>query len=195
MVKELDTREKLIGCATALFRKGGYGPTSVEEICAEAGVSKGAFFHYFDSKEELALAALEQWDLMAARMMAEAPFASEENPVRKVLGCVEFYAALFANPKVAKSCLAGVAAQEASETNAALRKAANACFVHNQERFKGLLDAASKAAGKKMDTASLSAMFMATLQGSLLLARASKEDAVVTESLRHFRAYLEGLLA
>jgi len=194
MVKELDTREKLIGAGTALFRKGGYGPTSVEEICAEAGVSKGAFFHYFASKEELALAALEQWDLMAAKMMAEAPFAAMEDPVKKVLGCVEFFAALFANPKVTKSCLAGVAAQEASETNAALRKAANACFVHNQERFKGLLDGACRKAGKKLDTASLAVMFMATLQGSLLLARASKEDAVVPGNLRHFGAYLEGLL-
>jgi len=192
--KETDTREKLIACGTMLFRKAGYAPTSVDQICAEAGVSKGAFFHYFGSKEELALAALEQWDAMAAKMMAQAPFASESDPVKKVLGCIEFYAAIFENPRVTKSCLAGVTAQEASETSTKLRKAANACFVHNQERFKGLLDAACAQARRKLDTASLAALFLATLQGSLLLARASKEDAVVAKSLRHYSAYLEGLL-
>jgi len=46
-------RDELLDVAQRLFSRHGYDGTSVNQIIAELGVSKGAFYHYFDSKEDL----------------------------------------------------------------------------------------------------------------------------------------------
>lgn len=47
--------------AIKLFSNNGYNKASVDEICGEAGISKGAFYHHFRSKQELFLALLDGW--------------------------------------------------------------------------------------------------------------------------------------
>jgi len=56
-----ETRTKIIDSAIKLFSNTGYNKASVDEICAEAGISKGAFYHHFKSKQELFLALLDGW--------------------------------------------------------------------------------------------------------------------------------------
>lgn len=48
-----DTKELLVATALRLFDKNGYPRTSVEDIVDGAGLTKGAFYHHFDSKEEV----------------------------------------------------------------------------------------------------------------------------------------------
>ena len=55
------TRGRMLDAAVALFSEHGYEATSVAEICAAAGASKGAFYHHFPSKQELFLRILNQW--------------------------------------------------------------------------------------------------------------------------------------
>src|SRR5689334_3478304 len=123
-----DARGKLIHHGVELFRRNGFVATSVDEICEEAGVTKGAFFHHFESKEDLAKACLEEWRCRFGKLVENAPFQAIENPAEKVLGVIDFFIGLFSNPKLVKSCLAGTTVQEVSETHPGLRKAANACF-------------------------------------------------------------------
>lgn len=59
--RKRDTRQRLIEVATRLFRRNGYAATGLDEICSTAGVTKGAFFHYFKGKETLAEACLTAW--------------------------------------------------------------------------------------------------------------------------------------
>lgn len=47
--------------AIKLFSSTGYNKASVDDICTEAGISKGAFYHHFKSKQELFLALLDGW--------------------------------------------------------------------------------------------------------------------------------------
>ena len=60
------TRTLLIEAAAQLFSTQGYDRTSVESIIAQAGVSKGAFYHHFSSKDELLDAVTSQLDTEAA---------------------------------------------------------------------------------------------------------------------------------
>ena len=67
---------ELLDCAQRLFFERGYDNTTVNDIIAEAGLSKGAFYHYFASKEALleALAARLAHDSLAElRPMLEDP--------------------------------------------------------------------------------------------------------------------------
>lgn len=56
-----ETRSKIISSAIKLFSARGYNTASVDDICAEAGISKGAFYHHFESKQALFLALLDGW--------------------------------------------------------------------------------------------------------------------------------------
>jgi AcrR family transcriptional regulator len=56
-----ETRTKIMESAIKLFSNQGFNKASVDDICAEAGISKGAFYHHFKSKQELFLALLDGW--------------------------------------------------------------------------------------------------------------------------------------
>ncbi len=100
---------------------------------------------------------------------------------------------MFSNRDLTKSCLAGMTAQEVSETNPVLRDAAQACFASGEAHFQRLLDDACHSAGVALDTVSLAQLWMATLQGSILLAKASRDKSVIPRNLRHFKRYVDAL--
>ena len=94
MVRQGTARQKLIDAALALIRAKGYAATSVDELCARAGVTKGAFFHHFKSKNELAVAAADHWSAMTGALFAAAPYHRHADPLDRVLGYLDFRKAL-----------------------------------------------------------------------------------------------------
>lgn len=63
MSRTSDAPEKLLAAALDLIWRNSYGSTSVDDICEQAGVKKGSFYHFFESKSELACAALDsEWN-------------------------------------------------------------------------------------------------------------------------------------
>jgi TetR/AcrR family transcriptional regulator, transcriptional repressor for nem operon len=74
------SKEKLIRAARNLMLAQGYPITSVDDIIEAAGVSKGSFYHYFDSKEELALTAMHEFLADGASLMMDGPFRDIADP-------------------------------------------------------------------------------------------------------------------
>lgn len=186
--------EKIVACAIELFRRNGFVATTVDEICAAAGVTKGAVFHHFESKVALAQACLAAWNCQMTGMLAGAPFQSLTDPVERLLGCLDFFIGVFENPQVMKSCLAGTIVQEVSETHPTLRDAAQACFASAEQQLTDLLAAACRAKRRKLDAAGLAKLWMATVQGSLVLYKASRDETVIGNNLRQVREYVRMLL-
>jgi AcrR family transcriptional regulator len=56
-----ETRARILDAAIRRFAIAGYDAASVEEICTEAGVSKGAFYHHFPTKQAIFLALMQAW--------------------------------------------------------------------------------------------------------------------------------------
>jgi AcrR family transcriptional regulator len=61
MKKERDPRVRILEVATRLFYEQGYQATGINQIIAEAEVAKASFYHHFPSKEDLAVAYLQQY--------------------------------------------------------------------------------------------------------------------------------------
>ncbi len=87
-------RSKLLDAAIEIIRKKGYAATSVDELCTSAGVTKGAFFHHFPSKDSLAVAAVNQWTDDATEFFATAPYRRFDDPLDRVLGYLDFRKAM-----------------------------------------------------------------------------------------------------
>ncbi len=60
-IRSEETRIHILEAASRLFSESGYAAAGVAEICTAAGISKGAFYYHFPSKQALFLALLETW--------------------------------------------------------------------------------------------------------------------------------------
>lgn len=127
-------------------------------------------------------------------MLQTAPFNQEPNPSKRVVLCMEFFIDMFDNPLTLKSCLVGTTVQEVSETHPQLRTAARECFEQASGMFQSLLDEACSKAKRPPDTASLANLWVAGIQGSLILYKASQDPSVIRKNLEHMKQYIGGLL-
>ena len=69
-----ESKTKLLNAALHVIRAKGYSAARIEDICEAAGLTKGSFFHHFDSKEALALAAADYWNEITGGLFASAPY-------------------------------------------------------------------------------------------------------------------------
>jgi TetR/AcrR family transcriptional repressor of nem operon len=84
-----DNRNKLMDAVLELIWTGSYGSTTIDHICDKAGVRKGSFYYYFDSKADLALAAIEvQWQVVRAE--CDSIFSPTVEPLQRLRGYFEF---------------------------------------------------------------------------------------------------------
>jgi AcrR family transcriptional regulator len=56
-----ETRARIMDAAVRRFAVSGYDAASVDDICAEAGVSKGAFYHHYPTKQAVFIALMQGW--------------------------------------------------------------------------------------------------------------------------------------
>lgn len=77
-----ETRQKLIDTAIDLIWQSSYGAVSVDGICRAAGVKKGSFYHFFPSKADLAVAAMDE-HFRLSRPALDAVYAPEVPPLER----------------------------------------------------------------------------------------------------------------
>ena len=197
--KPATARDKLLEAAVRLVRAQGFSATSVDQLCADAGVTKGAFFHHFTSKEQLGVAAAHYWSTSTGAFFASAPFHHETDPAARVLGYIELRSALITGPPESFSCVAGTMVQESFATSPAIRDACAASIGANARALEADLGAALAARGiVEPDAESLARHVQTVIQGAFVTAKAlAPEDAAsaARESLGHLRRYFELLFA
>jgi TetR/AcrR family transcriptional repressor of nem operon len=189
-----DARAKLLAAALKVIRERGYGATSVDALCAEAGVTKGAFFHHFKSKEALGVAAAEHWSTSTSELFAAAPYHRFADPLARVLAYIDFRTELLDGPLAEITCLAGTMVQESFQTSEAIRAACNASITGHAATLEADIAAAAKLYGSgKIDAKSLALHTQAVLQGAFILAKASGDVSVARDSTAHLKHYFEML--
>ena len=191
-----ETKRNLLAAGIKLMRAQGFNATSVHDICKEAGVTKGSFFHYFKSKEDLTKSAMARFTEEIIFNFENAPFRKLSDPLERLHARLDFVKHSMGGAKrLTRGCLIGMIAQEASLTHAELRGAAQAALKKMADEFKRDLETARVAHPPVVDfkPASVSDFYFAIIQGSILLAKAADANAVLMSNIEHFRAYLDSL--
>jgi AcrR family transcriptional regulator len=78
--RSAQTKNSIMEAATALFAREGYEATGVAEICERAGVSKGAFYYHFDSKENVFLTLIDTWLTTLEKSLNDITFQAKSVP-------------------------------------------------------------------------------------------------------------------
>ena len=186
-------RSKLLDAAIEIIREKGYAATSVDELCASAGVTKGAFFHHFPSKDSLAVAAANRWSELSSALFATAPYHRFDDPLDRILGYLDFRKAMLCGDVAEFSCLAGTMLQEAYGTHPDIRHACDSCIGSHAAKVESDIADAMKLYHIRAPwtAASLALHTQAVLQGAFILAKAKGNAAVVEASIDHLRRYVE----
>jgi TetR/AcrR family transcriptional repressor of nem operon len=188
------SKARLLDAAERLMLAQGFEATTVDEICEAAKLTKGSFFHYFDSKEDLGRQVLERFCASAERLHADCCSGSSD-PLERVYSYIDGSIQLSREPRSSQGCLLGSFAQELCESHPAIRQACERGFAEWRRQFGEELGRAKakyapRAAFKPQE---LAEHFIAILEGSLILGKASQDRAVVARNLRHFKAYVRQL--
>ena len=190
-----ESKTRFLQAALQVIRAKGYMATTIEEVCEAAGLTKGSFFHHFDSKEELALAAADYWTEGAGARFASAPYHAPTDALERLLAYVDFRKALLTGELVDFTCLAGTMVQEVYGTHPAIREACDRSIGGHAETLEpDIAEAMRKYRVNGEWTARSLALYMqAVIQGSFILAKAKGGPAVARECLDHLRRYTEML--
>jgi TetR/AcrR family transcriptional repressor of nem operon len=188
------SKERLLDKAQELVLSKGFTGTTVDDICRAAGVTKGCFFHHFDSKEELGQVLLERFCETGERMHREF-FGKDPDPLKRVRHYLDSMEKMVTDPARQKGCLLGAFAQELSDLDPRVRSTCCKGFAEWSEGLGEAIAAAKArhAPKKNFDPQGLADHFVASIEGALILAKARKDMRVVQASIRHFRRYLDAL--
>lgn len=186
------SRDLLLEAATELIRENGYASTTVEDLCVKAGVSKGTFFHNFNSKEDLAVAAAKRWSEVTSEFFRSAPYHQSSDPLEKVLGYVRFRKEILKGDLAEFTCLVGTLVQEVYSSHPEINEACfESIFGHAETLESDISDAKRLYAPNALWTVkSLALHTQAVIQGSFILAKASGDLNVAAGSIEHLEHYI-----
>ena len=166
-----NNRERLIAAAAELLHEHPYHAVGVQTLCERAGVRKGSFYHFFQSKEELTIAAVERAWAAYKHGLAELPLEGQtiEKRLRLIVdNCLGSPLVYSLDGDRLVGCPFGRLAASITEEEPELRDRLAAIF---REWIQLLTDAAGGDTEVAWST-------LAEIQGTLLL-KATLEPAVV----------------
>lgn len=190
---KIGARPKLLDAALSLIREKGYSSTTVEDLCLRAGVTKGAFFHHFKSKDALAVAAANHWSETTGAFFETAPYHEHADPLDRVLGYLDFRKTILKGDLAQFTCVVGTMVQEIYATNPEIREACEASICSHAAKLQpDIAEAMKRYRIRAPWTAeSLALHTQAVLQGAFILAKAKGGAAIAAASIDHLRGYIE----
>lgn len=187
------TRERLITAAFEEIYRTGFQGSDINSILGRAGMTKGALYHHFDSKEALGHAVVEH--LIAGVMTAKwlAPLDDTDDPIGALIGVIS--GTSIGDFEVSRGCPLNNLAQEMSPVDEGFRVRLSRIF---SGWIGGIADAlrlgqANGTVRRDIDPRETATFVVATYEGYLSLAKNAQAPAMIQACIRQLTGYLEGL--
>ena len=190
------SKTKLLNAALQVIRSKGYSASTVDDVCAAAGVTKGSFFHHFSSKEDLAIQATRHWNDMTGGLFATAPYQSVADPRERILAYIDFRAQIVQGDLADVTCLLGTMVQETFDSHPAIRAACREGIEGHAQTLVPTIEAAKALYAPDADwtAESLALYTQAALQGTFIVAKSQGHSDIAVQCISHLRRYVAGLL-
>jgi TetR/AcrR family transcriptional repressor of nem operon len=189
-----DAKQRLMDSVLNLIWCGSYGSTTVDLICGKAGVRKGTFYYFFDSKAELAVAALEA-DWQVKKPQLDALFSATTPPLDRIGQFCEFAYRKQARLKQEYGCVLGcplytLGAEICTREQKLRAKIQEILGYHRRYVESAIRDAHAEHLIQAPDAAEKARMIHAYYEGLLTQARIQNDAEVLRELPRGIFAML-----
>jgi TetR/AcrR family transcriptional regulator, transcriptional repressor for nem operon len=183
-------QEKILDAAKVLMLSKGYPATTVDGICKKAKVSKGSFYHFFSSKEDLGVALLEWYYQKESEHMFIGKFNDVKDPTQKMF---EFVDHMEKNSKKfwGNGCLLTNLGMEMVETNPKIQTEVSGIFKKLDRRLQKLFAPSTGKKSAKGSPSELTEQFIVMLEGTIVLARIHKDWSIVNRGMKNFKNHLK----
>jgi len=189
------TRKRLLKAAFQEIHLSGFRSADMNAILAQAGVTKGALYYHFDSKEALGYAVVDEVIADITRDKWLHPLRNPTNPVDTLVAIVQSTAV---KPQdLQRGCPLNNLAQEMSPIDEGFRRRTARLFKHWHDAIARALRTGQKqgAVRSNVDPDEAATFLIAAYEGYFSLAKNSQDAQVLRSGLRSLIGYLEGLRA
>ena len=188
---------RLLEAARDMIRAKGFAATSVDDLCVAAGVTKGAYFYQFGSKEALGVAAASYWAETTTALFEVAPYHLPDDPLDRILAYVDFRKSIISGEFAEFTCLVGTMVQETYASSPAIRDACGRSIFSHAATLEADIQAAIINLGIVGDwtAASLARHTQTVIQGAFILAKAANNPALAVEGIDHLDRYIRLLFS
>lgn len=189
----VETRERILESAHNLFYNGGFKGVSMDDVAQAAGVKKANLFHYFPTKEALALAVFDRATAGMKERMTAHFSVRRRDPIVAVARMFEDAASRMRRSGCTGGCFVGNMAQEMSDGNERIR-----LKVSEHLRFWAGQLASHLERGRtrgyfrpELEVERAAEAILSLFEGALLYSKASREPGAVESAKRMAVGYLE----
>ena len=188
-----NAKDKLTRAALDLMLSRGYTATTVDEICERAGLTKGSFYHCFETKEDIGVAALETFHENGFKRSA-GKYGEIADPVDRAFGFLDHIEGA-AKDIWGEGCLLGSFALELADTNPIIRKKVSGLLNKSTESVARIFEpiANLRKKGEGPSAVELAEHYIALIEGAIVLGKAHHDWRRIPEGIRQFRHYVECL--
>jgi TetR/AcrR family transcriptional regulator, transcriptional repressor for nem operon len=189
------TRRNLLEAAFEEIHKSGFRGTDLETILERAGVTKGALYHYFESKEDLGYAVVDEVIAEIGREKWLRPLQKAENPIDVL---AEIFQGSSTTPEhIRGGCPVNNLVLEMSPLDEGFRKRLAKQFDDWREAIAGALRRGQQKGlvRNDLDPEEAAMFLMATYEGYISLAKNSQDAETLQSGMRTMTRYLETLRA
>ncbi len=186
MGRTSDAREKLIASAVELIHSRSYSEVGVNELCQHAGVKKGSFYHFFPSKKDLTLAALDQFMEMFRREFSGPSFAGDLSASERIQ---QVFEVMYQHQRTTLDatghvwgCPVGNLALELSTQDEPIRQKVQQVFEMMMEMVEQLLrEAVSDGDLPELDITITAQALLAYIEGVLLISKTWNDPEIIRQ--------------
>ena len=189
------TRTRLLDVAFAQIYEHGYQGLRVAALLAEAGLTKGVFYHPFPSKSALGLAVIDELLAGLADLVWRQHLSQFQDPIEGIEDCARFALALLGPRATTLGCPINNLAQEMSGLDPAFQQRLAGVLEGIIGNIAAALDR-GKAAGSvraDVDARAAATFILAAIEGAIGIAKGTRSEATLTDALAEARRYLATL--
>jgi TetR/AcrR family transcriptional regulator, transcriptional repressor for nem operon len=192
MRKSERTKQQIIEATAPLFNAKGFAGTSLTDLCKATGLTKGALYGNFESKEELAIAGF-QHAIEKMRFHARMRVDAENGFKDKLIGLLQFFAQYVLNPPVKGGCPLLNTAVEADDYRVSMRKAVTKELEEMIAFMVSLLDKGKKAGEFRTTIKSReqALFFFCAIEGAIMFSRVSASDEAMRVVIKNIKSTIE----
>lgn len=195
------TRRRILDAAQAMILDHGFAGVSLDQLIRSLGLTKGAFFHHFRNKNDLARSLIRRYADEGLQLFGDSLARARklsDDPLQQFLIVIGLYEELFEDlSEPYPGCLLASYVYELQQFDEQTRAIINEEFFLSRSELSQLIREIMQKypPRREVDPVSLADGFMSVFEGAFILSKSLGEADITVKQLRHYKTYIELLFA